>query len=375
MSAAKKPTKDISKIIIKVGSSGVSHEKIGPVNERIRVLLQDIKWLQEKNYQICLVTSGAINSAKQILNDSFGISELLTLQQARASVGQVLLMKAYSIVAQDLGLTVAQILLTHEDFKDRCRFVNVRNTLNYLMSKNIIPIINENDTVSTKEITVGDNDQLAAMTAECVDANQLILLTESMGLYDRDPKDPSAQLITHVTTQLNLSHIKFGKKTDSGRGGMSTKLAAIKHLTDLGISVVLSSHYGEHPICDAYERKTGTFFEAEKTNHLQMRKKWIVSSVKQDAQVFIDEGAAKALQKNASLLPVGIKKIAGSFKRGDVVSVKFQNKIVAYGISEFSSKELDKIKGHQSDQIIKILGPIYHEVAIHRDNLYLKVVL
>ncbi len=364
----------INKIVVKVGSSGVSSEHDGPLIDRMRCLLSDIKQLIHQKFQVCLVTSGAINCAKRILNDTKSNihSDSLVLQQARASVGQVLLMQHYAEVARELGLKVAQVLLTHEDFKNRERFVNVRNTLNYLMGHGIIPIINENDTVSTKEITVGDNDQLAAMTAECIDAKQLILLTESQGLFDRDPKDPKANFISTVASKQDLSSIKFGKKTDSGRGGMATKLAAINHLTDLGIGVILSTHLGPRPILDAFERKAGTNFEALNSAPLQMRKLWIASAVKPGTNLLIDEGAFKALKKNASLLPVGIKKVVGTFKRGDIVGVKFQAKIVGFGITEFSSKELDKIKGLNSEQLRSILGNITHEVAIHKDNLLVK---
>ncbi|MDH4468887.1 MAG: glutamate 5-kinase [Bacteriovoracaceae bacterium] len=359
-------------LVIKIGSSGISHKENGPLLERMKVVLGDIKFLKEKGWQVVLVTSGAINCAKKILPQEKFEYEALTLQQARASVGQLMLMEAYAQVAKELGLTIAQILVTHEDFKHRTRFINVRNTLQLLLEKNIIPIINENDTVSTKEISVGDNDQLAAMTSEAIDAQTLLLLTESLGLFDRDPNDPKAKFFKEVQFGEELSQISFGKKTSAGRGGMSTKLAAINHLAELGIDVILSTHLGPKPIIRAMEREVGTYFHANPEIKRKSRKSWIASVVKPNSSIEIDEGAAAALAKNSSLLPVGIKKVDGPFKRGDVIAIKFDAKMIAFGICEFDSADLNKIKGMKSKQLETVLDHVYHNVAVHKDNLYLK---
>ncbi len=367
---------NIKTLVIKVGSSGVSDENIGPLRDRIKIIMQDLKWIMDEGWQVVLVTSGAINCAKQLIPASANLlheDKALTVQQARAAVGQLLLMEAYAQVARELGLTVAQILVTHEDFKHRTRFINVRNTLQLLLEKKIIPIINENDTVSTKEISVGDNDQLAAMTSEAIDADGLILLTESQGLFDRDPKAVGAKFYSEVTYGDDLlSKISFGKKTSAGRGGMSSKLTAIKHLTELGIDVILATHFGENPVLNAWRRKSGTYFHANPEIKVQSRKSWIASVVKVGAFISIDEGASKALSKNASLLPVGILKVQGVFKRGDVIAIKYQNKVIAFGISEYDHLDMEKIKGVKSSQLGEFLNHVYHHVAVHRDNLYLK---
>jgi len=355
-------------LVIKIGSSGVTHEMGGADPLKMMKLMNDLIKLHQ-DYDLFLVSSGAINSGKH--NLTLKPENNLTYQQAASAVGQPLLMNEYQQLALKLNLKIAQILVTHEDFKKRERFLNIRNTLLYLCQENILPIINENDTVSTKEITVGDNDQLAVMIAQAVGADALIILSESDGLFDRDPKDPQAKKIAHVDYNQDLSSISFGQKTSAGRGGMSTKIQAIQKLTPLGLDVYLGSYQEEKPVLRLLNQKGGTLFKAHPKEKIKSRKAWIASVIKPGAVVMIDDGAKKALLKNGSLLPVGVKKIAGHFKRGDVVMIKNQNKTVGMGISEYDSKEADKIKGQHSQDLHHYINVIHHDVLIHKDNLYL----
>ncbi|MEK6623985.1 MAG: glutamate 5-kinase, partial [Bdellovibrionota bacterium] len=269
-------------------------------------------------------------------------------------------------------LMTAQVLLTHDDLKNRTRNLNTRNTILKLMSTGIVPILNENDSVSFEEITVGDNDQLAAMVTELIDGNVLVLLTGPDGLYDQDPNIPGAKHLQSLEFHDDLQEIKTITKSAVGRGGMATKLLAVRKLTCLGIPVIIGTYRREHPICSVLCQKVGTFFHPHKLTDKNRRKAWISTIVKNNTALIIDEGAYKAISKNASLLPIGIRKIQGNFKRGDVVNIKFQTKIVAVGISEYDSKEITQVLGKKSSVIRALLGSCPSEVIIHRDNMFIK---
>jgi glutamate 5-kinase len=357
------------RLVIKVGSLGVTQTKGGTDPHKIETLVRDLAALKALNHEIFLVSSGAINTGKIHLHSP--PEKPLTYQQAASAIGQPKLMKEYQYFASKHQLELAQILVTHEDFKNRERFLNIRNTLLFLNEQNILPVINENDTVSTKEITVGDNDQLAVMIAEAVSADALIILSETDGLYDRDPKDPKAQKLTVVEYNQDLSKISFGSKTTAGRGGMSTKIQAIQKLTPLGLDVYLATFLHEAPLSNALFHQGGTWFRAHPKEKVRSRKAWIASVVKAHAAVVVDEGAMKALLKNSSLLPIGVKKIIGTFKRGDVVMIKCQSKSIGMGIVEFDHKDVEKIKGQKSSELSKLIKVVHHDVVIHRDNLYL----
>jgi glutamate 5-kinase len=360
----------MKKIVVKVGSLAVSNIDTGIDTQKIKILGIDLNSLRELGHQVVLVSSGAINSGKIYL-DKKSDPKSIEFSQAAASIGQPILMKEYQNFFEKCQTRVSQVLVTHEDFKNRKRFLNIRNTLRLLLSQNILPVINENDSVSYEEITVGDNDQLAAMIAEAIEADLLILLSEADGLYDRDPKDPAAIHFKSVEFDENLAHVKFATKTSVGRGGMSTKIAAVKRLTPLGLDVILGSFNKKNPILRLLNHEGGTRFFGKKIEKKNSRKSWIASVIKPETYIFIDEGAYTALRKNASLLPIGIKKIAGSFKRGDVVAIKFNNQIIASGICEYDNKELELIRGKKSDEVKLIIKDAPSLVAIHKDNLFL----
>lgn len=359
----------LEKIVLKLGSLCVTDESGGVNFQKIEQIVQGIKYLRSKNFQVIVVSSGAINTGKKFIKNWDNQLEI-TKQQAASAVGQPLLMQAYQMALEKIGLVSAQVLVTNEDFKFKERFINIRNTLNCLLSNDLVPIINENDTTSFAEITVGDNDQLASMITLCMGASKLLILTESDGLYDKDPDQTNALKLTKVTSLESLEKIKFGKKTVVGRGGMSKKLQSIKKLFSLGVEVRIGSYKKDKAIERLLkDNDAGTCFIPDKGVVVNQHKLWMQVLSKNDSYLIIDSGAAQALTKHKSLLPIGIKKIKGTFSRGDVVQIQFEKKIVAIGLVEYSSKEMELIKGLKSEIIINILHNAPSKVAIHADNI------
>ncbi len=361
------------KIVIKLGSLAVTNEKGGVDREKIDKVVEEIIQLQKQNYSPILVSSGAINTGKSYIQKPEEKKMMISYQQACAAVGQPLLMKEYIEAFLKHKITCAQVLVTHEDFKNHKRVLNIRNTLSRLVSNGIIPIINENDTVSFEEITVGDNDQLAALITQSSDAEALLLLTEADGLYNKNPKEIDAIQFKEIDYKDDFSHITFSEKTSVGRGGMDTKLKAVRKLTPLGIDVYIGSFFKPHSLTRLLSRDGGTLFKGNPKRIKSSRESWVSTLVKNEAWIVVDEGCAHVLvQGKNSLLPVGIKKVHGPFRRGDVIQIKFRNKLIGVGISEFSDKELDLIKGKKSSEINSIILGAPSNVAIHKDNLSLR---
>jgi glutamate 5-kinase len=362
-----------TRVVIKVGSLAVTDESGGVSPTKIKDIVNELQRLTEMGYAPILVSSGAINSGRSFVKRPEEKKMMISFQQAAAAIGQPLLMKAYVDALEAHGSHCAQILVTHEDFKERKRFLNIRNTINRLLENNILPIVNENDTVSFAEITVGDNDQLAVMIAEATDAEKLILLTEADGLYNKNPKDPDAKRYDIVDFKDNFSGVKFAAKTSVGRGGMDTKLKAVRKLTPIGVDVIIGTFLVESPLSRLLEGKGGTLFKGNPEKQKSRRKSWLSTVVKNDAWVVVDEGCYEAMMKaTTSLLPIGIKKVYGVFKRGDVIQVKHKNKTIAVGISEFDFKEMGLVKGKKSTEISGLIENAPSKVAIHKDNLLIK---
>jgi glutamate 5-kinase len=361
------------RIVVKVGSLGVTDENGGVSLEKIKVIIGDLHSLRVNGYQPILVSSGAINSGRVHISKPDEKKMMISYQQSCAAVGQPLLMKAYLDALESYSWTCAQLLVTHDDFKVRKRFLNIRNTMNRLLENGVLPIINENDTVSFEEITVGDNDQLAVMMTEASDAEKLILLSEADGLFDKNPKEQDARRFEEVDFRDDFSSVKIASKTSVGRGGMDTKLKAVRKLTPLGVDVILGTFLHSHPVSRLIEKKGGTLFKGNPHRQKSRRKSWLSTVVKNDCYVVIDEGANQALlNSNTSLLPVGIKKIVGTFKRGDVIQIRHQNRVLAVGLTEYDHRELNLIKGKKSSELEQFLDYVPSVVAIHKDNLLLK---
>ncbi|MGB9710622.1 MAG: glutamate 5-kinase [Thermodesulfovibrio sp.] len=364
------------RIVVKVGSNLLT-DKAGRINQkRISSLTREISELHNKAIEIVMVSSGAIASGLKKLGLKSKPKEIRK-KQATAAVGQPLLMWMYEKYFLKFKKHIAQILLTRDDLSDRVRYVNAKNTILTLLEMGIIPIINENDTVATDEIKFGDNDQLAALVSGLVEANHLIILSDVAGLYTSDPKkDPNARLIKHVKEfSKELTEIAKPTSTGYGTGGMYSKVIAAKKATSFGIPVhiVGGRKYGN--IKAVIEGKqVGTFFEPVKEK-VTSRKGWIAYATRSKGNLYIDEGAVKALLKNGkSLLPSGIKKVEGDFDVGDAVyCIDEKGEKIAKGLVNYSSCEIKLIKGKKSSEIDKILGYKYSDEVIHRDNLVILV--
>jgi glutamate 5-kinase len=355
--------------VVKVGSLGVSKAEGGPDTEKIAALARDLRALRELGHEVVLVSSGAINSGKKWVKKPSEKQFTLAWQQACAAVGMPQLMQEYQ--QRLYPIVSALVLVTHDDFKARPRFLNIRNTILTLLQSGVIPVVNENDTVSTREITVGDNDQLAAMVAEAIDADLLVLLTEADGLFDRDPKDPAARHLPEVDFREDFAGIKIAAGTSVGRGGMATKLQAVRRLTPLGQDVLIATFNSAHPVSRALSRDGGTLFKGDPREKVKKRKAWIASTARPACAIIVDTGAAKALKTHASLLPVGITKVVGQFRRGDVISVKCQRKTIAVGIVEYDAKDIEKIAGKKTGELAELLTTVHAHVVIHRNNLFI----
>lgn len=361
------------RIVVKVGSLAVSDEKGGVSQQKIKNLIADLHELKTHGHLPILISSGAINTGRNLVKKPDEKKMMISYQQSCAAVGQPLLMKAYIDALAEFSWPCAQILVTHEDFKERKRFLNIRNTINRLLENGILPIVNENDTVSFEEITVGDNDQLAVMMTEASDAEKLILLSEADGLYDKNPKEPDAKRFAEVDFRDDFSTVKIATKTSVGRGGMDTKLKAVRKLTPLGVDVILGTFLEPKAVSRLIQHQGGTTFKGNPIRQKSRRKSWLSTVVKNDCYVVVDEGASQALlDSHTSLLPVGIKKVQGKFKRGDVIQIRHKSKVLAVGLTEYDHKELDIIKGKKSSELNGLLEYIHSKVAIHKDNLLLK---
>jgi glutamate 5-kinase len=247
------------KIVVKVGSLAVTHAEGGVHQELMARLCLELKALKDLGYAPILVSSGAINTARAIV-DIQGSS--ISVQQALASIGQPVLMHSYINILQKSNIVCAQILLTHEDFADEHRRRNVLSTINVLLEKDILPIINENDTVSYAEITLGDNDHLSALVAQLTEAKKLLILTQADGLYDKNPKDPTSKVIAHIHASSDISHVVMAEKTGVGRGGMESKLTAIFQVVESGCTVYLGSYEKQNCLTRLLEHKGGSCFHA-----------------------------------------------------------------------------------------------------------------
>lgn len=364
----------MKRIVVKIGSNILADEKEGLDTKRISSLARDISELQDRGYDPVIVSSGAIAAGMKKL----GLKEKpkdVKLKQAAAAVGQSSLMWAYERSFGDCGKKVAQVLLTRDDFSDRKRYINSKNTLLTLLSYRIVPIINENDTVATDEIKFGDNDHLASLVANLIEAERLIILSDVDGLYTEDPRHSvNATLIDYVE-EITQEIEKRAGGTGSivGTGGMYSKILAAKRAVNDGITVNIISGRKDGLLVSLIEsKKTGTLFKPKK-ERLSSRKGWIAYGSRSKGGLILDDGAVKALVEGGkSLLPSGIVSVEGIFDTGDAVyCLDTKGKRVAKGLVNYSSSEIRKIKGRKTSEIEKILGYKYSDEAIHRDNLVL----
>jgi len=366
------------RIVVKIGSRVITSSKNELDLSLIESLVKEIETLYKKNHQIIIVTSGAIAAGLKDLKLGSRPTDL-PLKQAASAVGQVKLMHSYSAAFKKYNIPTAQILLTREDLQNRHRYLNARNTMLRLLEKGVIPIINENDTVAVEEIKFGDNDTLSALVALMMDADLLAILTDICGLYtdlpDKNwqagiPKNKKIKFVPYVA-EITPAIEKMAKRKGDGAGGMETKIKAAKMLTQSGIPVIIANGIEKQILNKIIKGKEiGTFF-APLEQKKKGKKKWIAFSLKSKGQIVVDKGAKEALLKGGkSLLPSGMVSVKGNFDSGDSVSITDENgKEFARGLSNYSSDEIEKIKGLKSSEIKKALGYKDYDEVIHRDNL------
>lgn len=362
------------RLVVKVGSSLVTNSGAGLDHQAIATWAAQIAALKAMGREVVLVSSGAIAEGMQRLGWKKRPSAVHELQAA-AAVGQMGLVQVYETCFRKHGLHTAQILLTHDDLADRKRYLNARSTLRTLLELNVIPIINENDTVITEEIRFGDNDTLGALVTNLIDADALVILTDQTGLYSADPrKDPTATLVGEARAgDPALETMAGGAGSDIGSGGMLTKILAAKRAARSGAHTVIA--WGREPdvlIRLAQGEAIGTQLIAGEMKTVA-RKQWLADHLQVGGKLTLDDGAVNALRKEGkSLLPIGVIAISGDFERGEVVTcLDAKGREIARGLVNYSAQETQKILRHASTEIESILGYVDEPELIHRDNLVL----
>ncbi len=360
------------RLVIKVGSSLLIGDDDAVDRGWLEGLADNIATLQGSGHEVLIVSSGAIAIGSRVLGINRRRARLEDLQAA-AAAGQVQLVHAWQEALAQHGIAAAQVLLTPEDTENRRRFLNARGTLEKLIDRSVVPIINENDTVATEEIRYGDNDRLAARTAQLVMADALILLSDVDGLYTSDPGgDENAEFVPEVIKITgDIQRMAGEARTDVGSGGMATKVQAARIATHAGCSTVIASGKIERPLEALAAGGTCTVFRAEGTP-AAARKQWLAGVLEVRGELRLDDGAVSALNDGKSLLPVGVVEVVGNFRRGDVVSlVDNSGKELGRGLAEYSHEEAQRIAGSQSEQIEEKLGYRGRSVMVHRDELVL----
>jgi glutamate 5-kinase len=368
------PVQSAHRIVVKVGSSLVTNDGRGLDHAAVANWAAQIAELKRAGKEIVLVSSGAIAEGIKRLGWSRRPSAMHELQAA-AAVGQMGLVQAYETAFAKFGLHTAQILLTHEDLADRRRYLNARSTLRTLIELDVIPIINENDTVTTDEIRVGDNDTLGALVTNLIEADVLLLLTDQQGLYTADPrKDPSATLVrTARAGDPDLEAMAGGAASTLSRGGMLTKILAAKRAARSGASTVIAS--GREPdvlVRLARGESLGSALIADAAS-LAARKQWLADHLQLAGKLQLDAGAVRALvSEGKSLLPIGVVAVEGQFERGEVVGCyDAAGREVARGLVNYGAAEAARILRRASSDIESILGYVEEAELIHRDNMVL----
>lgn len=361
-------------IVVKIGSSLIVDGKTGTARrEWLKSLVADITALVRAGKKVVLVSSGAIALGRRVLKLPAGPLRLEE-SQAAAAAGQVRLAGAYAELFRAEGLTAAQILLTLGDTEKRDRYLNARATLKTLLDLGAVPVINENDTVTTAEIRFGDNDRLSAGVASMIEADLLILLSDIDGLYTNNPNlDKAARHIPVVETVTPEIEAMAGDSISGmGRGGMQTKLVAARIAAAAGCQTVIALGQPANPLAAIRNGARITRFLAA-TTPAAARKRWIVGTLTHEGGLVVDDGAAAALHQGKSLLPAGIKRIDGRFERGDVLTVSdLQGREIARGLAAYSVEDAERIAGKRKPDIEAVLGYRYRgDEMIHRDDLAL----
>lgn len=363
--------KDIRRIVLKIGTSSLSNED-GSFNRRLtESIAGQVAQLKNLGKTVIIVSSGAIG----IGCEELGMKERpreIPLRQAAAAVGQNILMQEWMAAFNKHDLKVAQILLTYEAFSSRMTYLNLRNSISALLEAGVVPIINENDPICVHEIeaTFGDNDKLSAMVASKVEAELLILLSDIEGLYNKNPKKNEDALLISTIEKITPEIERYGGSPTSmkGVGGMRTKIEAAKITSMAGCHMVIANSAINNVVMKIVEgNNIGTLFLARDGKY-KNRTRWIILS-RASGKLIVDKGAKEAIKKKRGLLPSGIVDVGGIFDRGDIIEIESEGRVFARGITDYTSSELNKIKGKHSDMIEKILGYKNYDEVVRKTNI------
>ncbi len=361
------------RIVVKVGTSTLTGGLAVVDPRRITLLVRDVAAAVRDGRQVLIVSSGAIVTGAGLLGLS-GPVRGLSQKQALAAVGQPMLMQRYATAFEDAGLHVGQVLLTQRDFAIRRQYVNARRTLEALLALGAVPIINENDTVATEEIQIGDNDTLSALVASLVGADLLLVLSDVEGLMTGDPRRHRDARLIPVVPRIDAAVLRAARRTSSvqGVGGMVTKINAARTATAAGVITVITTGERADPISRwlAGERHGTVFLPARPAS--SSRRRWLALGFPARGGLVIDDGAYAALQRGGSLLAAGIVDVQGTFESGEVIAIRDSHGAeVARGVASYPSGQVVQIKGIRSDAIARVLGVGTPREVVHRDNLVL----
>lgn len=361
---------NFNRAVIKVGSALVAPSKTGCSGQYTLAIAQFITKCQQQGKEIIIVSSGGVAAGRSVIRH--GSPELsVSMKKAMSSVGQMKMMANWQ---RFFDIPCSQILITQDDLEDRERYISIKNTIQIQLENGIIPIVNENDTVTTEDLKVGDNDNLSALVAQVCDADCLFILSDIDGVFTKDPKiNDDAVLIPQIDEITNDIYAMAGtSRNHLSTGGMKTKIEAAEKATEHGINTYILNGTKSEVFASLIRGvNPGTLFSAEK-NTVKAKKHWLKHTVKSHGRVTLDKGAVDALlNKGASLLPIGIKSVARKFDAGDCVDLIDQQTktIIAKGITQYSNKELKRIKGKHSNEIKATLGHKEGAVVIHRDDM------
>lgn len=361
-------------LVIKIGTNVLARDDDSLDTERIEILAEQIHRIRETGRQVVVVSSGAVGAGMGLLSLKNRPTDLPHLQAA-AATGQAALIRQYDECLKKYGYHAAQLLLTGNDFRQRDRYLNVRNTLYTLFEYGVVPIVNENDTVSIEEIRFGDNDHLAAMVANLLAAPLLIILSVIDGLFNGDPENPNSKLIPLVNNwEDDLQQWTVPTRSTRGSGGMSSKLEAVQTATAVGENVIIANGKRDNVLDRILAGKTeGTLFLAQGAT-VPAWKRWIGYTVTPAGQIILDDGAHQAVaQAGSSLLPIGVTDVIGEFDCGEVVALTDKTgQEFARGLSNYSSTDACVITGKRTDEIPALLGSLPYKEIVHRDNLVIR---
>ncbi|MBL4902327.1 MAG: glutamate 5-kinase [Desulfocapsa sp.] len=362
------------RIVVKVGSAVLTDEN-GIDESVIQNIARELTFLKRSGREVILVSSGAVAAGKRKITINDDIKIGLVEKQALAAIGQPSLMQYYVTAFEESGQAVAQVLLTHSDLADRKRYLRVRNTILALFRFNAIPILNENDTVAVDELRFGDNDTLAALIANLIEADMFICLTDVAGLFTGNPQtDPTAKPVYTVSAVTREIEAMAGNvKSALGTGGMQSKIRAAKMVSNGGGSAFIGPGREETILQQLFSGEMiGTFF-LPAPEKIKPRKQWIANVLQPKGVLVLDDGASKAVSnRGCSLLPSGIVEVRGDFDIGDAVHcIDSDGNIIAAGLVNYSSKDVNTIKQHHSQDIADLIGTKDYDEIIHRDNLVL----